>query len=309
MTTFNIITADVIDGLASLPDESVNCVVTSPPYWGLRDYGTGVWIDGDAGCDHLGKPMAMGQFCTRCGAIRIDKQLGLEATPEEYTAKMVEVFREVRRVLKKDGTLWLNLGDSYASDPTKGYGSPDGKNKNAGSQRARYIGDGIKPKDRMGIPWLVAFALRTDGWWLRSDIIWSKPNPKPESVKDRPTRAHEYVFLLTREPTYFYDSDSIMEQGKEKKRNRRSVWTIPISYFTGAHFAVFPEQLVALCVKAGCPSNGIVLDPFSGSGTTGLVASMLGMNYIGIELNPEYAEMSRNRIAEGMGLFVEDVSE
>ncbi len=293
-----ILHGDALTMLKTLPDESVNCCVTSPPYWGLRDYG-------------------------------VDGQLGLERTPEEYASKMVEVFREVKRVLKSDGTLLLNLGDSYASD-TKGSGGPSAKQlSNAGSfhnvnQRFNH---GLKPKDLVGIPWRVAFALQADGWYLRQDIIWHKPNPMPESVKDRCTKSHEYIFLLTKSARYFYDNEAVKEpfetnpgplrdkrnEGYGKAflsllgaglrtgygkggRNKRSVWTITTKPFKEAHFATFPPDLIEPCILAGCPEGGIVLDPFFGAGTTGLVCSRLNRQYIGIELNGEYIEMARRRI-------------
>jgi len=265
---------DCLDVLRALSSESVNCCVTSPPYWGLRDYG-------------------------------VDGQIGLESTPEQYVARMVDVFREVRRVLRDDGTLWLNLGDSY---------------KNG--------------KQLVGIPWRVAFALQADGWYLRQDIIWHKPNPMPESVRDRCTKAHEYVFLMAKSERYHYDAEAVKEKSvdpeslrgrrkrnddkfvgesfsetragfsaipdgkKYERRNRRSVWTVTPKPFKGAHFAVMPPDLVEPCIKAGCPKDGTVLDPFNGAGTTGVVAVNLGRNYIGIELNPQYADMARARIAE-----------
>jgi DNA modification methylase len=300
-----IINADVMEGLRQLPDESVHCVVTSPPYWGLRDYG-------------------------------VEGQIGLEATPEQFVSRMVEVFREVRRVLRGDGTLWLNLGDSYnnrtrvrSSSHQPGLnGITDGswaERANGGGVRMSH-GMGLKEKDLVGAPWAVAFALREDGWWLRSDIIWSKPNPMPESVTDRPTKAHEYVFLLTKSERYFYDAEAIREDGptytrqpghrsdgasahiqgrhtnfstrvvETSGRNKRSVWTIATSPYSEAHFATFPPELPELCIKAGCPKGGTVLDPFGGAGTTGLVADRLQRNAILIELNPEYAAMAEKRI-------------
>ena len=282
--------------MKKIPKESIQTVVTSPPYWGLRDYGH-------------------------------DSQLGMENTPDEYVDGLVDVFREIRRVLKKDGTVWLNLGDSY----------PTGKI------------EGLKPKDLAGIPWRVAFALQEDGWWLRSDIIWHKPNPMPESVTDRPTKSHEYIFLLTKSPHYYYDQDAIREpvsdvsikrstyafntednknikgnmsergvtrtteglnlkSAEEKQhplgRNKRDVWTVNTKPFPEAHFATFPEKLIDTCIKAGTKENDIVLDPFSGAGTTGVVACKLNRIYIGIELNPEYAEMSKNRLAKTVGTSV-----
>ena len=349
-----IIQGDVIETLRTLPEGFIHTCVTSPPYWGLRDYG-------------------------------VEGQIGLEETPEEYVEKMVEVFREVRRVLRDDGTLWLNLGDSYA-------------NSNAGGKKTP---EGLKPKDLVGIPWRVAFALQADGWYLRSDIIWHKPNAMPESVKDRPTKAHEYIFLLSKSPKYYYDADAIREpmvkgdansgaknyrriNGAEFRddstqsrkdnplgRNKRTVWTVSTKPFKGAHFAVFPPDLIEPCILAGAPEKacphcgapwvpvyrreyvggkddpnkenyktpngryevrtergfggtksnraqridilegheptcqcenndgsgrGIVLDPFFGSGTTGVVAEKHGRQWIGIELNPDYIEIARGRL-------------
>jgi DNA modification methylase len=316
-----------------MPDASVQCCVTSPPYWGLRDYGH-------------------------------DGQIGLESTPEAYVARMVEVFREVRRVLRDDGTLWLNLGDSYASKPCASHGYKDGRT-NRGQRSSAGVPDGLKSKDLVGIPWRVAFALQADGWWLRQDIIWHKPNPMPESVTDRCTKAHEYVFLLTKSERYYYDSEAVSEPvavsttarlsqpslplqagsdrvpGKTNgpmkavgprfggnkfgdsddpkhatksgnvyqipdangRRNRRSVWTITTKPFSGAHFAVMPPDLADLCIRAGCPEGGVVLDPFGGAGTVGLVADRLGRDAVLCELNPEYAELARRRIADDNRLF------
>ena len=319
MTTFRLIPGDCLAGLATLPDASVHCCVTSPPYWGLRDYG-------------------------------VDGQLGLEPTPGEYVAKMVAVFREVKRVLRDDGTLWLNLGDSFFST-TKGSGGPDSSSTLVGTKaehngqrmesRMLSAGDtGVKPKDLVGIPWRVAFALQADGWYLRSDIVWAKPNPMPESVTDRPTKAHEYVFLLSKSARYWYDAGAIQGPsngswnsavgfgGDTKKsagdprlrtqgagtfhadeeksgRNARSVWTIATQPFSGAHFATMPPALAERCIKAGCPEGGTVLDPFGGAGTTGLVADRLGRNAILIELNPVYAGMARKRIANDAPLITE----
>ena len=314
MTTQRIIPGDCIAGLRTLPDASVHCCVTSPPYWGLRDYGH-------------------------------DGQIGLESTPEAYVARMVEVFREVRRVLRDDGTCWLNLGDSYAA--ARG-GTPMSAETLAGgvsgrgdlvAKRGRKSGytphrdpaaHGLKHKDLVGIPWRVAFALQADGWWLRQDIIWHKPNPMPESVRDRCTKSHEYVFLLTKSERYFYDAEAVSEaavlgahvrerssnfkkagqeplgrhlRGAEKivcngTRNRRSVWTVTTKPYSGAHFAVMPPDLVEPCIKAGCPEGGTVLDPFAGSGTTLAVAAELGRNGIGCELNPEYIGLAERRIKD-----------
>lgn len=304
-----LINVDALHGLSMLADQSANCVVTSPPYFGLRDY-------------------------------RVAGQIGVEATPEEYVAKLVRVFREVRRVLKNDGTLWLNLGDSYNAHPgqrktTDKAGVKQRSDSGSVGSPSRCV-PGLKPKDLIGIPWRVAFALQADGWYLRSDIIWAKPNPMPESVRDRPTKAHEYMFLLTKSPTYFYDADAIKEplaatsasrygysfggtkseelrkhhddthlgtrtrvignREKPSGRNKRSIWTIPTKGYKGAHFAVFPEALVEPCILAGCPIGGVVLDHFAGSGTTGVVALKHGRNFIGIELNPAYITLAEQRL-------------
>lgn len=296
-----IIIADTPDGLRQLPDQSVHTIVTSPPYWGLRDYG-------------------------------IEGQIGLEETPGEYVERLVEIFREARRVLRDDGTLWLNLGDSYNGSGGAGGDYAAG---GLGEGQPRYPGRSVgalKPKDLVGIPWRVAFALQADGWWLRSDIIWAKPNPMPESVRDRPTKAHEYIFMLAKSQRYYYDQDAIREPhsgdwgnprpnpgyyvpgskgpkgtsgrgyktlhiGHPKGRNKRTVWTVPTKPFKGAHFAVFPPDLIRPCILAGCPPGGIVLDPFFGSGTVGVVARQEGRHYIGIELNPGYAQLAKERIA------------
>ena len=297
-----------------IPDESVDCVVTSPPYYGLRDYG-------------------------------IDGQIGLEESPEEYVNTMVKVFREVWRVLKPTGSVWLNLGDSYYNyRPGNGAKYPKQSVSNTrqdlptnSSKRANKL-EGLKEKDLVGIPWKVAFALQADGWYLRSDIIWSKPNPMPESVHDRPTKAHEYIFLLTKSPKYYYDADAIREiTGKEaswdnyggkgmidhptgpgrkqidltmgtsqKKampyisppngRNKRSVWTINTQPYSEAHFATFPEKLIEPCILAGCPEDGVVLDPFVGSGTTAAVAQKHGRKSVGVDLNKEYLDIAIKRI-------------
>lgn len=311
-----IITGDALEVLKTIPDACCSTCVTSPPYYGLRNYGE-------------------------------EGQIGLEETPGEYIERLVEVFREVRRVLKNDGTLWLNIGDSYANDGKWG-GSSGGKHakalhgKTGVGRRKKHTG--LKPKDLIGIPWLLAFALRADGWHLRADIIWQKPNAMPESVKDRPTRAHEYVFLLSKSVRYYYNAEAIKEpavgfpgsqnpnarrRGNTKtfrggnaythdqaaensasvereshglvpneigKRNRRTVWTIATRPYKGAHFATFPEELARPCILAGSRPGDTVLDPFSGSGTTGAVAVQEGRDYIGIEINPEYIKLSEQRI-------------
>ena len=308
----HIYQGDVINRLKDLPDRSIQCVVTSPPYWGLRDYG-------------------------------VEGQLGLEETPELYVENMVEVFREIKRVLKDDGTCWLNLGDSYASSikgdnrtrEEKQKKSNLNKNKNPELDKSQYIKQGtykvvhgLKPKDLVGIPWRVAFALQADGWYLRQDIIWHKPNPMPESVTDRCTKSHEYIFLLTKSKKYFYDADAIREPAQDwgtrdrsqlrggtqdellKHRglkdanfaqigkNRRSVWTINTQSYKEAHFAVFPPKIPELCIKAGTKEGDTVLDPFFGSGTTGWVAQRLGRKWIGIELNAEYIKIAEKRFAQ-----------
>ena len=312
---------DCREVLRELPAESAHCVVTSPPYWGLRDYG-------------------------------VVGQLGLEATPSEYVDNMVAVFREVRRVMRHDATLWLNLGDTFSSRGGAG-GTMSASGLVGGEKRQQprpEAGDperfgrwnrdweGLKPKDLVGIPWRVAFALQADGWYLRSDIIWSKPNPMPESVTDRPTKAHEYLFLLSKSARYFYDAAAVREaqsypvtlaarvsgayqrdsgrnDGSEHRsggfvngqsgRNLRSVWTIPTEPYPGAHFATFPRRLVEPCIKAGCPTDGVVLDPFAGSGTTLLVAQALGRKAIGIDLNPDYLRQALARNAQApLGLEV-----
>jgi DNA modification methylase len=286
MNTWRVLCGDVRERLAELPAGSARCCVTSPPYWGLRDYG-------------------------------MSGQLGLESTPDAYCAAMVDVFREVRRVLADDGTLWLNMGDTFSE------------------------------KQLQGIPWRVAFALQADGWCLRSDIIWSKPNPMPESVTDRPTKAHEYVFLLSKNDQYYYNATAIQEQGKDwstggpgvgiketrhygagnggngglKKiaaryggddppttRNKRSVWTINTQVYQGAHFATFPEALIEPCILAGSALGDTVLDPFTGSGTTGAVAVRHQRNFVGCELNPAYVELARTRIDSVAPMFAQEVA-
>jgi len=307
-----ILNGNVNDKLKEIKSDSIQCVVTSPPYWGLRDYGEG-------------------------------KQLGLEETPEEFVENLVQVFREVKRVLRDDGTVWLNLGDSYANQRsgegadtmknlnvnTHGYKNPTEKqektNKNF-NQRLNY--GNLKQKNLVGIPWRVAFALQADGWYLRQDIIWHKPNPMPESVTDRCTKSHEYIFLLSKSAKYFYDADAIKEPAQdwgtrdrsnfrngtkdkllihnglkdanfaELGRNKRSVWKITTKPYKEAHFAVFPPKLPELCIKAGSSEGDVILDPFFGSGTTGWVAQRLGRKWIGIELNPEYIKIAEKRFLQ-----------
>lgn len=289
----SLLFGDALEVLTGLPSESVACCVTSPPYWGLRDYG-------------------------------VPGQLGTEKTPAEYVAKLVAVFREVRRVLRADGTLWLNLGDTFVNAK----GVPKQSTRRFRLRPHDVSIPGLKRKDLVGIPWRTAFALQDDGWWLRSEIVWSKPNVMPESVVDRPTKAHEQIFMLTKELRYFYNAVAIAEpvtrgyagssflKGKTAKaglgrasslpreerkiRNARSVWTIPTVPYKGAHFAVFPPEIPRRCILAGSRVGDVVLDPFLGSGTTCAVAKTLGRSFIGIELNSEYAALAEGRIAKGV---------
>ena len=345
-----ILHGDCMDVLKTLPDGIVQTCITSPPYWGLRDYGTATWEGGDPDCEHGARVMGNANKgavrevldgdtsrCYHCGAVRIDKQLGLEKTPEEYVEKMVAVFREVRRVLKDDGTVWLNLGDTYSNN--RGSGSSvkmgDKQKSNPGSHLGKKSCPiGLKEKDLVGIPWRVAFALQADGWYLRQDIIWSKPNPMPESVTDRCTKAHEYLFLLSKNAKYFYDANAIKEpfspfstpskrDGNKGEiatngtlrhdsgrlgngslgmnnaaRNKRSVWHIATQPFPDAHFAVMPERLVEPCVLAGSRGGDIVLDPFMGAGTVAKVAMDCQRRFIGIELSGDYIKIAEKRIAQ-----------
>jgi DNA modification methylase len=479
--SYRILEGDASARLRELESESVQTCITSPPYWGLRDYGTAIWDGGDPECDHvaprrggpvsastLGPPGQQGgewhertfeatqeqyrNTCGKCGATRIDSQLGLESTPEQYVENLVEVFREVRRVLRDDGTVWINLGDSYAANRPYQVSQTCNPNHDFKTSGSATVPAGMKPKDLVGIPWMVAFALRADGWYLRSDIIWAKPNPMPESVTDRPTKSHEYLFLLTKSPRYYYDADAIREEatmtpqnrltsgenwknggGPHRRpdgatnptaRNKRSVWTVTTQPFPGAHFATFPPKLIEPCVLAGSrphgamiepetvatplapdgeridptphtgrkgmnreringegirpitvaeqrayaeqlrlsphrtameteagsafahylrtdangarpippdlleawternwliaveapeasradPSTSVVLDPFCGSGTTGVVALRHDRSFVGIELNPEYAQMARNRIYDDAPLLNVEVA-
>ena len=281
--TVDVIEGHCLDVLRTLPAESAHCCVTSPPYFGLRDYG-------------------------------VSGQIGIEKSPGEFVDSLVAVFREVRRVLRDDGTLWLNLGDSYSST-SKGGGGPPGKTldgapaeKNGQRFAARKLDmNGIPSKNLLGIPWRVAFALQADGWYLRQDIIWHKPNPMPESVTDRCTKAHEYIFLLSKSARYSFNSLAISEPAgvstAQVTRNRRSVWTVPSEPFKEAHFATYPPALIEPCILAGCPVDGTVLDPFGGAGTTGLVADRLQRNALLIELNPQYADMARKRIFDDAPLL------
>jgi DNA modification methylase len=300
-----ILVGDNRTTLKTLESGSVQTCITSPPYWGLRDYGE-------------------------------DEQIGMEKTPEQFVEELCKVFDEVWRVLADDGTLWLNLGDSYSGSGKGPSGNLGAKHdeRNMEHKHSAIVPDGLKPKDLVGIPWRVAFALQARGWYLRQDIIWAKPNPMPESVTDRCTKSHEYIFLLTKQPRYFYDNQAIKEPvaqewgtrdrtngkyhkdgtglqphtGLEKNytdRNKRDVWMVNTSRYKEAHFATYPPELVLPCVLAGSKVGDTVLDPFSGSGTTGVVALANNRNFIGCELNPEYAQMSLNRINDSVGMFGE----
>ena len=327
-----------LDTLKTFEDESIDCCITSPPYYGLRDYGTGKWVGGDANCNHIiehsrvnsvcgvgthskmeSENIPVGStiiktVCPKCGAVREDEQIGLETTPEEYIENLVTIFQEVRRVLKTDGILWVNIGDTY-------YGSGGGRGTDYHDVRTNVVQSGnkgfndmkyapvlrghseLKNKDLMGIPWMLAFALRKDGWYLRQDIIWAKPNPMPESVKDRCTKSHEYIFMLTKSDHYYFNHDAIQEQVypddiyNDERRNKRDVWAVRPSHYKGAHFATFPEELVYPMLVAGCPKDGVVLDPFMGSGTVGVVAKKNHRNYVGCELNSEYVSIAERRIS------------
>tara|TARA_B100000131_G_scaffold180694_1_gene174379 strand:+ start:221 stop:1063 length:843 start_codon:yes stop_codon:yes gene_type:complete len=272
----DIYEGDCIEQLKRLADQSINTCITSPPYWGLRNY-------------------------------QEDKQLGMEDTPEEFISNLVDVFREVKRVLRDDGTVWLNLGDTYCGTGHKGnYTDPKHKEGRNGQKIALNNKiDGLKSKDLVGIPWRVALALQQDGWYLRQDIIWHKPNTMPESVKDRCTKAHEYIFLLSKNKKYYYDDEAIKEDAViGKKRNKRSVWTVPTKPFKGAHFATFPPELIEPCILAGCPEGGVVLDPFGGSGTTAVVANNHYRNAVLIELNRSYIAIMKKRLEEQGSILI-----
>jgi len=329
--TWSVIQGDALETLRTMPDEHVQCCVTSPPYYGLRDYAA-------------------------------DGQIGLEPSMDEYLAKLVDVFSEVRRVLKRDGVLWLNMGDSYAGSwgdkGRQGDGAMQGRSVIAARQicvaaKKKYRtgsipanGWGLKPKDLIGMPWRVAFALQQSGWWIRSDIVWHKSNPMPESVTDRPTKSHEYIFFLSKSRRYYYDADSIREPLRPKTyttfgtrpratgndalggvksdnwgltisvrkprlrsdggiagANKRTVWTVATQPSRRHHYASFPEQLVEPCVLAGSRHGDLVLDPFCGSGTTGVVALRHGRHFVGIEINPNYCKMSSERIRDDAPLL------
>jgi DNA modification methylase len=311
-----ILEGDCLQMLKRLPSESINTCITSPPYWGLRNYNDE------------------------------EKQLGMEDTPEDFVENLVKVFREVKRVLRDDGTVWLNLGDSYnttqAGNKTWGDGVGANKHYVDGSiPKKRNLIQGLKKKDLIGIPWRTALALQNDGWYLRQDIIWNKPNPMPESITDRCTKAHEYIFLLTKKPQYYFDNEAIKEDsvsinskgevgkanstinigksvadkegfeirdglknmGVYPQKNKRSVWTVTTKPYKDAHFATFPQDLIEPCVLAGCPKDGLVLDPFAGSGTTGQVALANNRKAVLIELNAEYVQLIKKRFGIGTSLF------
>lgn len=312
---------DCLTGLKKLDDESIDCCITSPPYFGLRDYGH-------------------------------EEQIGLEQTPELFVAKMVEVFTEVKRALKPDGTLWFNMGDTYYNyRGTNDFSTKQTISNNkahemqSASGKRNFKNESLKGKDLIGIPWMCAFALRSAGWYLRQDIIWNKPNPMPESVTDRCTKAHEYIFLLSKSSQYYYDNEAIKEESVDEesytgrrernaptmakhdlknlknagsiqengkltsgqvyeKRNKRSVWTVTTRPFKDSHFATFPERLITDMIKAGCREGGLILDPFMGAGTTAVVARKLQRNFIGFELNAEYLKIAENRLRNELGMFL-----
>lgn len=376
-----ILQGDCLMSLKTLPDESIDMCVTSPPYYALRDYGTGKWVGGDPNCPHyrtskksdltitghkrmgeMNQPVGDAIYksvCPLCGAVREDMQIGLEETPEAYIQRLADVFDEVYRVLKKDGTLWVNIGDSYNGNKVGNTNDKWDSVNTDSFEKKKW--SGCKNKDLIGIPWMLAFELRKRGWYLRQDIIWHKPNPMPESVTDRCTKSHEYLFLLSKSPRYYFDYEAIQEEatgydgrkdammkGSQKYdnesfmpnqpvqtmaargherwkfknlqdkgqtthtmherrakgmkdivypvRNKRSVWTVNTKPFKDAHFAVFPEELIAPCILAGSKEGGVVLDPFMGSGTTAVVSKKLGRKYLGCELNPEYIKIAERRL-------------
>ena len=350
----SILYGDCRETLKTVTNSTVQTCVTSPPYYGLRDYGTATWIGGDSNCNHMrdskvnpsncitghknhDKMAGVGDAiyktkCPKCGAIRQDSQIGLEQTPEDYIDQLVQVFREVHRVLKDDGTLWVNIGDSYYNYrsgkgqalPKQSVSKTNQDLPQVNPKRGNKL-DGLKEKDLIGIPWMLAFALRKDGWYLRQDIIWHKPNPMPESVRDRCTKSHEYIFLLSKSRSYYYNHEAIKEPVKQDwgtrdrskgkyhnegtglqphsgltksytTKNKRSVWTVTNKPYKGAHFAVFPTDLIEPCILAGSSEGDVVLDPFMGSGTTAMVALKHNRNYIGCELNEDYASLQTDRI-------------
>ena len=355
MVVDTILFGDCRETLKEL-DTKVRMCVTSPPYYGLRDYGTATWVGGDPNCNHMrdskvnpsncitghknhDKMAGVGDaiyktVCPKCGAVRQDSQIGLEETPEEYIENLVSVFRSVRDVMTDDGTLWVNIGDSYYNyRPGKGQALPKqtvSKTKQDLPDECAKRGnklEGLKEKDLIGIPWVLAFALRADGWYLRQDIIWHKPNPMPESVRDRCTKSHEYIFLLSKNRKYYYNNEAIKEPVKQDwgtrdrtkgkyhnpgtglvphsglsksydRKNKRDVWTVTNKPYKGAHFAVFPPDLIEPCILAGSQEGDIILDPFMGSGTTAMVAKKHNRKYIGCELHDGYEDLIQKRVDE-----------
>ena len=350
-----ILFGDCKKNLSAFLPKSARTCVTSPPYYGLRDYGTGTWVGGDPNCSHKRDSKVKAEncntghknhdemagvgdaiyksVCPKCGAIRQDSQIGLEETPEEYIESLVDVFRDVKDVLTDDGTLWVNLGDSYYNyRPGKGQSYPKqtvSKTKQDLPDECNKRGnklDGLKEKDLIGIPWLFAFAMRNDGWYLRQDIIWHKPNPMPESVRDRCTKSHEYIFLFSKNRKYYYDNEAIKEPAKDwgtrdrtngkyhnegtglqphsgltksyPTKNKRSVWSVTVKPYKEAHFATYPPDLIEPCILAGSEEGDIILDPFMGAGTTAAVAKSLNRYYIGCELNKDYSNLIQKRIQD-----------
>ena len=363
--TNKVFLGDSREVLKEFPDKCVDTCITSPPYWGLRDYGTSTWVGGDENCTHrrdtkksdkcitghknFDEMLGVGDAiykseCKRCGAKRVDNQIGLEDEVSDYIEQIVDVFSEVHRILKDDGTLWLNLGDSYAGSTGKSGGVSEIQSVkrqldtgSIGSLRPAKVA-GLKRKDLIGVPWRAAFALQKYGWYLRQDIIWHKPNPMPEPANDRCVKSHEYIFLLSKNPQYYFDADSIKEpsitpntgtswkqrkldgepmrhglQGAAavgagnfktyEKRNKRSVWTVPTKPYAGAHFATFPPELITPCIKAGSREGGIVLDPFMGSGTIAEYSKRLVRLYTGVELSEEYHALIKQRTSQ-MEMFI-----
>jgi DNA modification methylase len=362
MRKIKILHGNCIDKIKELDDNSIDCVVSSPPYFGLRDYGTAQWKGGNPNCSHAygrntrgglsdfqknnkgsfgDEAVKSGECCKLCGAKRIDEQFGLEKTYQDYLANTVKVFETFKPKLKDTATIWWNVGDSYNS--TNGFCRNKGKYKrkgrDGGSNDKKLIKNSIiKEKDLMMIPNRVAIALQEAGWYIRSEIIWHKPNPMPESVRDRPTSAHEKIWLITKSKKYYYDADAIREPlaasslnrlnqdiknqkgstrgnggmksngnmkavGNKETKNKRNVWTVTTKPCKEAHFATFPKDLIEPCIKAGCPEGGLVLDPFGGSGTTGIVAAQNNRNAVLIELNQKYIDIAKKRIDKELGLF------
>jgi DNA modification methylase len=359
MRKIKILHGNCIDKIKELDDNSIDCVVSSPPYFGLRDYGTAQWKGGNPNCSHAygrntrgglsdfqknnkgsfgDEAVKSGECCKLCGAKRIDEQFGLEKTYQDYLANTVKVFETFKPKLKDTATIWWNVGDSYSSGKRTSTTNQSLRgNKNYGVTRTP-VQNGIKEKDLLMIPNRVAIALQDAGWYIRSEIIWYKPNPMPESVRDRPTSAHEKIWLITKSKKYYYDADAIREPlaasslnrlnqdiknqkgstrgnggmksngnmkavGNKETKNKRNVWTVTTKPCKEAHFATFPKDLIEPCIKAGCPEGGLVLDPFGGSGTTGIVAAQNNRNAVLIELNQKYIDIAKKRIDKELGLF------